>query len=185
MIEAIGQYGVGMKPPSFHEVRVPLLRKEVDSVTALMKSYKEEWAKYVEEVINGLYSAIERLVPSHAEQGKISYQLVLYQNAEGLFGKEMTIRHRKTKSPAEWWQSYGSSIPDLQKFAIKVLSLTCSASSCERNWSIFEHLAFAVSYAALPAEMYRMPMFPNIPMPKALRNLLILATHLFLFWFAI
>ncbi|XVE61824.1 hypothetical protein DITRI_Ditri06bG0070300 [Diplodiscus trichospermus] len=46
MIEAIGQYSVGVKPPSFHEVRVPLLKKEVDSVTALMKSYEEEWAKY-------------------------------------------------------------------------------------------------------------------------------------------
>ena len=27
MIESIGQYGVGLKPPSFHEVRVPLLKK--------------------------------------------------------------------------------------------------------------------------------------------------------------
>ena len=29
MIEAIGQYGPGMKPPSYHEVRVPLLKKEI------------------------------------------------------------------------------------------------------------------------------------------------------------
>ncbi|XP_059654196.1 uncharacterized protein LOC132300907 [Cornus florida] len=26
------------------------------------------------------------------------------------------------------------------QFAIKVLSLTCSSSGCERNWSVFEHL---------------------------------------------
>ncbi|XVE73301.1 hypothetical protein DITRI_Ditri11bG0106600 [Diplodiscus trichospermus] len=42
MIEDIRQYGVGMKPPSFHEVWVPLLKKEVDSVTILMKSYEKE-----------------------------------------------------------------------------------------------------------------------------------------------
>ncbi|KAL6576896.1 hypothetical protein OROMI_011172 [Orobanche minor] len=47
----------------------------------------------------------------------------------------MAIRQRKTKSPAEWWKSFGSSTPSLQKFAMKVLSLTCSASGCERNWN--------------------------------------------------
>lgn len=36
---------------------------------------------------------------------------------------------------------YGSSSPSLQTFAIKVLSLTCSSSGCERNWSIFEHVS--------------------------------------------
>ena len=46
MIESIGQYGVGLKPPSFHEVRVPLLKKEMSDVTKLMKTYEEEWAKY-------------------------------------------------------------------------------------------------------------------------------------------
>jgi hypothetical protein len=35
---------------------------------------------------------------------------------------------------------YGASAPTLKKFAIKVLSLTCSSSGCERNWSVFEHV---------------------------------------------
>ena len=29
VIEAIGQYGAGMEPPPYHEVRVPLLKKEI------------------------------------------------------------------------------------------------------------------------------------------------------------
>ncbi|KAH0749021.1 hypothetical protein KY290_028253 [Solanum tuberosum] len=33
-----------------------------------------------------------------------------------------------------------SETPNLQKFAMKVLSLTCSSSGCERNWSVFEHI---------------------------------------------
>nr|KAJ0226532.1 hypothetical protein LSAT_V11C100002810 [Lactuca sativa] len=32
--------------------------------------------------------------------------------------------------------SYGSSVPNLKKFAIRVLSLTCSATSCERNYRL-------------------------------------------------
>ena len=40
----------------------------------------------------------------------------------------------------EWWLTYGCSAPNLQKLAIHVLSQTCSASGCERNWSLFEHI---------------------------------------------
>ena len=39
---------------------------------------------------------------------------------------------------AHWWESFGSQCPELKKFAIIILSQTCSASSCERNWFVFE-----------------------------------------------
>ncbi|XP_065859631.1 nucleosome assembly protein 1;2-like [Euphorbia lathyris] len=53
---------------------------------------------------------------------------------------KMAVRQRTTVDPVDWWKSFGGSLPQLQKFAIKVLSLTCSASGCERNWSFFEHV---------------------------------------------
>ncbi|CAN0925679.1 hypothetical protein LINGRAHAP2_LOCUS34897, partial [Linum grandiflorum] len=31
-------------------------------------------------------------------------------------------------------------VPELKRFAIQILSLTCSASGCERNWSVFERV---------------------------------------------
>ena len=46
MIEAIGQYGPGMKPPTYHEVRVTQLKKEVKHTEDLMKNHKEDCAKY-------------------------------------------------------------------------------------------------------------------------------------------
>ena len=46
MIDSIGQYGPGMKPPSYHEIRVPLLKKEVVRTQDLLKSHEEEWIKY-------------------------------------------------------------------------------------------------------------------------------------------
>ncbi|RWR90850.1 hypothetical protein CKAN_01997200 [Cinnamomum micranthum f. kanehirae] len=46
MIEAIGQYGPGMKPPSYHEVRVPLLKKEIEHTNNLMKSHRKDWVNY-------------------------------------------------------------------------------------------------------------------------------------------
>ncbi|KAL4567756.1 hypothetical protein LXL04_023349 [Taraxacum kok-saghyz] len=92
------------------------------------------------EVEKGLYDCIMRLVPDHETQDKISIELDRYRNAEALFGLPLAVRHRTTKSPADWWASYGSSAPNLKKFAIRVLSLICSATSCERNWSVFQHL---------------------------------------------
>jgi len=41
---------------------------------------------------------------------------------------------------ADWWERFGDDVPVLQKFAIRILSLTTSASGCERNWSTFEQV---------------------------------------------
>ncbi|KAL6562899.1 hypothetical protein OROHE_005486 [Orobanche hederae] len=67
-------------------------------------------------------------------------QLDNYDNAQGDFGCPMAIRSRKLRSPGKWWERFGSKTPELTSFAIRVLSLTCSASGCERNWSTFESI---------------------------------------------
>lgn len=46
MIEAIGQYGPGMKPPTYHEARVTFLKKELDHTKNLMEDHKKEWATH-------------------------------------------------------------------------------------------------------------------------------------------
>ena len=45
MIEAIGQYGVGMKGPSIYEVRVTHLNKELELTKDSMKDHEMEWKK--------------------------------------------------------------------------------------------------------------------------------------------
>ncbi|RVW12257.1 hypothetical protein CK203_114247 [Vitis vinifera] len=92
------------------------------------------------EIMSDLYKCILRLTRDPAKQEKVVAEVSLFTNAQGLFGNELAIRTRKTRAPAEWWAAYGASAPNLQKFAMKVLNLTCSASGCERNWSIFENI---------------------------------------------
>ncbi|XP_028088946.1 uncharacterized protein LOC114289419 isoform X2 [Camellia sinensis] len=92
------------------------------------------------EIMSGLYKCVSRLVRGTDIQDKITQEMSIYTKSEGLFAMPLAIRQRMTRAPADWWSAYGSSAPNLQKFAIKVLSLTCSASGCERNWSVFEHL---------------------------------------------
>ena len=44
--EAIGQYGPGYKPPSYHEVRVPLLAKTVEQTNKLKEKHEAGWKQY-------------------------------------------------------------------------------------------------------------------------------------------
>ncbi|XP_073268810.1 uncharacterized protein [Populus alba] len=83
-------------------------------------------------------SVKKRMVPDASERCKIDLQLDSFKDASGLFGIEAAKITRDKKTPAKWWDSYGDECPELQKFAIRVLSLTCSSSGCERNWSAFE-----------------------------------------------
>ncbi|OIT36503.1 hypothetical protein A4A49_56288, partial [Nicotiana attenuata] len=42
-IKAVGQYGPGMKPLSYHEVRVTHLKKEVKKIDQIIEEHKVEW----------------------------------------------------------------------------------------------------------------------------------------------
>ncbi|KAH6796937.1 hAT dimerization domain-containing protein / transposase-like protein [Perilla frutescens var. hirtella] len=98
--------------------------------------YKDPEQVSCQEVEDRLYECIEMLCPNIDIEDLIIDELNTYKNASGLFGKEVAIRNRTKKSPVLFWINK----PNLKSFAIKVLSLTCSATGCERNWSVFEHL---------------------------------------------
>ncbi|KAH1189697.1 hypothetical protein GmHk_20G057422 [Glycine max] len=46
MVAAIGQYGPHLPTSSYHDIRVPLLKKEVEYTENLMKGHREQWVKY-------------------------------------------------------------------------------------------------------------------------------------------
>ncbi|KAK4423616.1 hypothetical protein Salat_1944500 [Sesamum alatum] len=45
-IEAFGQYGAGMKPHSYYEIRVKYLKKELEHTSNILKSWEADQAKY-------------------------------------------------------------------------------------------------------------------------------------------
>ncbi|KAL9317320.1 hypothetical protein ACSQ67_013837 [Phaseolus vulgaris] len=45
MIDAIGAYGPNLPTPSYHEIRVPLLDKEVEYTEKLLKDHKLQWSE--------------------------------------------------------------------------------------------------------------------------------------------
>lgn len=46
MLKSIGEYGRGLKQPTYHEVRVSYLKKAVDNIQASLEKYKVEWEKW-------------------------------------------------------------------------------------------------------------------------------------------
>ncbi|RVW39587.1 hypothetical protein CK203_090641 [Vitis vinifera] len=106
----------------------------------IVKSFNGNEEKY-KEIFNIIDKRWEIQLhrPLHAA-GKVVAEVSLLTNAQGLFGNELAVRTRNTRAPVEWWAAYGASAPNLQKFAMKVLNLTCSALGCEQNWSIFENI---------------------------------------------
>ncbi|XP_028102209.1 uncharacterized protein LOC114301458 [Camellia sinensis] len=100
--------------------------------------YRDSFSN-VEEMRQGLYQCMDRML-SYDERLKADIQLDYYDQAKGEFGSRVAIDSRAIRSPADWWIRFGSKTPELTKFAIRILSLTCSASGCERNWSTFESI---------------------------------------------
>ncbi|KAE8687321.1 3-hydroxyisobutyryl-CoA hydrolase 1-like [Hibiscus syriacus] len=106
----------------------------------------EDKYKYVFAIINKRWEC-QLHQPLHAVGCYLNPQL-FYSNPQIQEDKEVMIGLLKcierlmpsVVDQAEWWASFGNDAPELKKIAIKVLSLTCSASGCERNWSIFSLL---------------------------------------------
>ena len=44
MCESIGRFGPDFKPPSMYELRVPLLKKQVEETKKAILEHKKEWA---------------------------------------------------------------------------------------------------------------------------------------------
>nr|XP_043623309.1 uncharacterized protein LOC122595077 [Erigeron canadensis] len=86
-----------------------------------------------------LFDCIEKLY-DRPTVIKIHEQLAKFHDSIGMFGSVGCMEMRKRMQPAKWWETYGDECPELQQLAIRVLSLTCSATDCVRNWSTFDHI---------------------------------------------
>ncbi|XP_076923830.1 uncharacterized protein LOC143586091 [Bidens hawaiensis] len=108
---------------------------------AIFHGEKARDIKKNSDILTTLYVAIDHLVPDEDENEKVRQDLNLYIDSIGPFGSPAAIMGRTKVAPCKlWWRTYGIDTPLLQTFAMSVLSQTCSASPCERNWSTFDNL---------------------------------------------
>ncbi|XP_024460971.1 uncharacterized protein LOC112328187 isoform X2 [Populus trichocarpa] len=86
------------------------------------------------EVTFGLLCCVVRMVADQRTQLKITFQLDEYRHARGAFQEGKAIVKRTNISPAQWWCTYGKQCPELQRFAVRILSQTCDgASRCKTS----------------------------------------------------
>ncbi|KAG9445278.1 hypothetical protein H6P81_016618 [Aristolochia fimbriata] len=88
----------------------------------------------------GLLDCIETLEPNLIAQDMITRQIAFYEDAVGDFSRPVALRGRGSLSPATWWSLYASDYPDLQRFAIRILSQTCSTTRCKKDLNILEQI---------------------------------------------
>ncbi len=93
-----------------------------------------------EEIMKGFQEIHDKFFPDVWDQANIEKQLARYRIMEGLFADPAAFLVAKEMPAHTWWSSYGSETPELQSFAIKVLSQVIVALACERNWSTFEFI---------------------------------------------
>ncbi|KAJ1272699.1 hypothetical protein BS78_06G222800 [Paspalum vaginatum] len=103
--------------------------------------YNDELREKYNFTTSGVLDVIEKYAGKDiALRSNLTREMRIFRKAEGDFGRSTAKNDRQHMLADEWWQTYGCSAPNLQKLALRVLSQTCSASACERNWSLFEHV---------------------------------------------
>ncbi|KAF6169527.1 hypothetical protein GIB67_042737 [Kingdonia uniflora] len=76
-----------------------------------------------------LLDCIAKLVLDEEDESQILRDLIAYRTKAGRLGKRV-----------EWWITFGSKVPALQRFVKRVLGLTSTDSPCERIWSTFDNI---------------------------------------------
>ncbi|RZC75287.1 hypothetical protein C5167_050767, partial [Papaver somniferum] len=83
------------------------------------------------EIKDGISLCIEGMVKDKGVRDLILLQLNDYLEASGDFGEGVANAiDQKTKlSPVKWWSLYGGHCPELQSFAMRISSQTCTGAS--------------------------------------------------------
>ncbi|KAI3908076.1 hypothetical protein MKW98_003721, partial [Papaver atlanticum] len=81
------------------------------------------------DIKDGLLRCIEGMVKDKRARDLILLQLNDYLVASGAFGEGVAIDQKTKLSPVKWWSLYGGHCPELQSFAIRILSQTCTGAS--------------------------------------------------------
>nr|GLL27043.1 uncharacterized protein LOC109165229 [Ipomoea trifida] len=90
------------------------------------------------EIKLGLFHCLDKLIPNRDDMEKADLQCSAFHSREGFFGLAQAKNTVYKRTPVEWWTQYGDETPELQKFAVKVLGLTCSSSGYDFNVDVFE-----------------------------------------------
>ncbi|KAL5200503.1 hypothetical protein ABZP36_021706 [Zizania latifolia] len=107
------------------------------------------------EINSGTKACVSRMAKNHYDPRKVAAQLEVYISKSGSFGSDSAIQQTMHIPQVHWWSAHGTDTPELQTFAIRILSQTCfGASRYNIDWSLSEQL-HVVKRTYLEQEKFR------------------------------
>lgn len=93
------------------------------------------------EISSGITACIIRMAKGHYDSMKAASQMEIYQRKSGPFDSDSEIQQAMGMPLVAWWSAHGTETPELQTFAIRVLSQTCfGATRYNIDWGLSEQL---------------------------------------------
>ncbi|XP_020267247.1 uncharacterized protein LOC109842776 [Asparagus officinalis] len=93
-----------------------------------------------EEISSERTKCLRRYYPNTDERRMVNLEFAKFSAALDIFRDPDSLADRGFMDPAAWWALYGSSTPNIQALAFKLLGQPCSSSCCERNWSTYSFI---------------------------------------------
>ncbi|XP_068336462.1 uncharacterized protein [Pyrus communis] len=108
------------------------LQKQKENLVALFAS--QEWSESTYAKSREAKLAKHHVLYDHEFWGRVSFCI------KGVIPLVCVLREvdSEERPPmAAWWERFGHKTPELRTLAVRVVSLTCNASGCERTWNTF------------------------------------------------
>ncbi|CAM0949547.1 unnamed protein product [Alopecurus aequalis] len=86
------------------------------------------------EYASALTDVIEKIADPESALLAIN-EISTYRECRGRFSHSLARSSAERMAPTEWWFQFGGEVPNLQKWALRIVSQCVSSSGCERNWS--------------------------------------------------
>ncbi|XP_020265834.1 uncharacterized protein LOC109841315 [Asparagus officinalis] len=93
-----------------------------------------------EEISSERAKCLRRYYPNADERRTVNLEFARFSAALDTFRDPDSLTDRGLMDPKSWWALYGSSTPNIQALAFKLLGQPCSSSCCERNWSTYSFI---------------------------------------------
>ena len=74
------------------------------------------------------------------DAAEATVELSKYRNYEGTTSLTLATDATGKFRPSDWWMSFGSDLPNLQKLCKIIMRQPISATRCEKNWSAYDHI---------------------------------------------
>ncbi|KAF6151455.1 hypothetical protein GIB67_016267 [Kingdonia uniflora] len=102
----------------------------------------DSYSKMMQAIVqyNDPSNCIAKLALDKKNESQTLRDLIVYRTKVGRLGKRGAQACVKTIAPIEWWITFGSEVPVLQRFVKRVIGLTSAASSYEMIWSTFDNI---------------------------------------------